>query len=189
MFFDTINTAPSPGQLLYLVFPSFSPEPAQSRGGILGNALDHNHKIGPFHRVASALGIIFRYTEPTRLQPLHIHNHTTVLGMKEFHQPSAAADEDEHVTVLYVGSHLFLDHSYKRVDPLAHVRPSRTQMVAHRFIKREHDISPDCGSTPPSASSRFPGRSVPSVRWGKPASHRAIPVLTACFQEHLFAPP
>lgn len=58
--------------------------------------------------------------------------------MKQLHQLTAAADEDEHVSVADIGAHLLFDHADQRVDPLAHVRASRTQVVTHRIVQTEH---------------------------------------------------
>lgn len=62
--------------------------------------------------------------------------------MQELHQPPSAADEDEHIAVAHVRTHLLLLHSDQRVDSLAHVRASRTQVIAHRVVKAEH--GPSC---------------------------------------------
>ena len=58
--------------------------------------------------------------------------------MKELHQFTTAADEDEHVTILHATAHTFMHHTAERTDTLAHVRPAGTKEVAHRIIQAEH---------------------------------------------------
>lgn len=105
---------------------------------ILGESFYHNHEVTPFHRVAFCSRIIFRYPEPPRLQPLDVHHHPSILGMDQFHQLAAAADETEHFTVAHVSPHLIIDHADQRVYSLAHVRAAQTKMIAHRIVKAEH---------------------------------------------------
>ena len=62
-----------------------------------------------------------------------------ILGMKQPHQLAAASYEDEHVTVPDTALHPLVYHAAQRTDSLAHVRPARAQIVAHRVVKAEHD--------------------------------------------------
>ena len=59
--------------------------------------------------------------------------------MKQLHQFATGADEDKHVAVAHVTSHLLMHHAAERADALAHVGPSRAKPVAHRVIQTEHD--------------------------------------------------
>lgn len=58
--------------------------------------------------------------------------------MKQFHQFTVAADEDEDIPVPHIRPHLLLDTPDQRIDSLAHVSAARTQMVAHRIVEKEH---------------------------------------------------
>lgn len=60
--------------------------------------------------------------------------------MQNISKHSAAADEDKDIAVADIGSHLLLDNSYQGIYSLAHIRPTRTQMVAHGIVKTEHGL-------------------------------------------------
>ena len=90
---------------------------------------------------------------------------------EQFHQFAALADEDEHVAVLHVTPHPLMHHPAQRADALAHIRPARAQVVAHRVVKAEHGSRGFC---PTSHEARPPCRcrSGHGGRWGTGASHR-----------------
>lgn len=121
-----------------MVFRPFSTQSAKPRCRVLGDSLDHDNKIPPFHRVTLGVGIIFRYPEPSRLKTLDIHHHPSVLGVQKLHQLPAAAYKDEDIAVAHIGAHTLLDNPDQRVDSLAHIGAARTQMIAHRIVQTEH---------------------------------------------------
>ena len=124
---------------LYHILPSLctkAPEPLVWR---LQYPLDHYHKVTPLHLIAPGILVIFRQFEASCLQTLYIHYHTPVLSMEQFHQLAALADEDEHVTITHVTSHLLMHHATERTDALTHVSPPRAQVVPHRIIQAKHD--------------------------------------------------
>ena len=61
--------------------------------------------------------------------------------MEQLHQAAALANEDEQVAVLHVAPHPLMRHPAQRADTLAHVRPAKTQIIAHRVVKAEHGSS------------------------------------------------
>ena len=121
-----------------MVLHPLGTQSAQACRGVFRNALDHHHQVAPLHRIAAAGGVILGYTEPSGLETLDIHHHSADFGMKQFHEPAAAADEYKHVAVANVGTHLLLDNADQRIYALAHVRAAGAQMVAHRVIEAEH---------------------------------------------------
>ena len=68
-----------------------------------------------------------------------MHHHAAVLGMKQLHQLAALTDEDEHVAIPDLTLHPLMYHPAQRADALAHICPSRAQVVPHRVVKAEHD--------------------------------------------------
>ena len=74
---------------LYHILASLCPEAPESLVWRFLNPLDHNHQVTPLHLIALRILIIFRQFEASCLQTLHIHHHTTVLGMEQFHQLAA----------------------------------------------------------------------------------------------------
>ena len=66
-------------------------EPAQSGCKVLAYALNHDHQVAPLHRIAFLGLILFRYAEASRLKTLDVHDHPSVLGMDQLHQPAARA--------------------------------------------------------------------------------------------------
>lgn len=96
-----------------MVFCPLGPKSSEPLGRILADALDHDHEVAPFHRIALGGRVILRKLEPAELKTLHIHDHATVLGMEQLHQPAAAADEDEHIPIADIAMHLLLDNTYE----------------------------------------------------------------------------
>ena len=85
--------------------------------------------------------------------------------MKELHQFTIAADEDEHVTVLYATAHTLVYHTAERADALAHIRPARAKEVTHRIIQAEHGSRDKrLSSGKPSLPCRFQDRH--ELHWG-----------------------
>ena len=132
---------------LYHILASLCPEAPESLVRRLLYTLYHYHQVAPLHRVAPCVLIILRHPEASCLQTLHIHHHTTVLGMEQFHQLAALPDEDEHVTITDVTSHLLMHHTAQRTDTLTHVCPPWAQPVAHRVVKAEHGRKGSCPTT------------------------------------------
>ena len=126
--------------LLYHILPSLCTKPLESLVWRLLYALHHYYKIPPLHLIAPSILVIFRQFEASGLQTLYIHHHTSVLGMEQFHQLAALADEDEYVTITHVTSHLIMHHAAERTDALTHVSPPWAQPVAHRIVKTEHGL-------------------------------------------------
>ncbi len=124
---------------LYDILPALGPKPSEALLGRLLDALHHHHQVPPLHRIAVGLLIILRQFETSRLQTLDIHHHTAILSMQQLHQLAAGTDEDEDITVAHVALHPFMHHATQRTDALAHVSPTRAQVVAHRVIQAEHD--------------------------------------------------
>ena len=123
---------------LYYILPSLCAKAPESLVWRLLYPLDHYYKVTPLHLIALRVLVIHRQFEASCLKAFHIHHHTTILGMKQFHQLAALPDEDEHVTVSDVASHLLMHHTAERTDSLTHVCTSRAQPVAHRVVKAEH---------------------------------------------------
>lgn len=121
-----------------MIFLPFRSQTAKSGRRVFRYSLDHDHQVTPLHRITPAVRVVFRKFKPSGLQPLDIHHHSAVLGMRQLHQFTAAAYEDEHIPVPDIRPHLLFDNSDKRVDSLAHVCPARTKMVAHRIVETEH---------------------------------------------------
>ena len=98
--------------------------------------------------------------------------------MKQFHEPAAGTDEDEDIAVLHLALHLLMYHSAQRTDPLAHIRPARTQEVAHRVVQVKHGRLQDFWSTAPSVSLQNRFRSGHEGRWETaPPRYAAIVLL------------
>ena len=68
--------------------------------------------------------------------------------MEQLHQLAALADEDEHVAITHVASHLLMHHTAEGTDTLTHVSPPRAQVVAHRVIQAEHGRKDSCLTIP-----------------------------------------
>lgn len=64
-------------------------------------------------------------------------------------------------------------HSAQRTDAFAHIRPPRTQIVAHSVVKAEHG-SRGFSPTTPSAYSLYPYRNGHADHWGKEAWHQKV---------------
>ena len=75
--------------LLNYILSSLCPKAPESLLWRLLYALYHYYKIPPLHLIALRVLVIFGQFEASSLQALHIHHHTTVLGMKQLHQPAA----------------------------------------------------------------------------------------------------
>ena len=58
--------------------------------------------------------------------------------MKQFHEFSAGADEDEYIAVLHFALHLLMNQPAQRTDTLAHIRPAGAQEVAHCVVQVKH---------------------------------------------------
>ena len=107
------------------ILPSLCAKAPESLVWRLPYPLDHYHKVTPLHLIALCVLVIFRQFEASSLQAFDIHYHTPVLSMEQFHQLAALADEDEHVTITHVTSHLLMHHATERTDALTHVSPPR----------------------------------------------------------------
>lgn len=130
-----------PGRVLpksYVVFSALSPQTTKPRCRIFIDPFNHDHKVAPFHGIASCVGIILRQFEPSGLKPFYVHDHPAVLGMKQLHQSAAAADEDEDIAVAHIGPHLLLYNSYQGIYSLANIGAPGAQMIAHRIVETEH---------------------------------------------------
>ena len=125
---------------LYHILPSLCAKAPESLIWRLLYALDHYHKVTPLHLIAPGILVILRQFESPGLQTLHIHHQPPVLGMEQLHQLAALADEDEHVTITHVTSHLLMHHAAERTDALTHVSPPWAQVVPHRIIQAKHDL-------------------------------------------------
>ena len=64
-----------------------------------------------YYNVVKYGDIVYRQFEATGLQAFDIHYHTSVFGMKQFHEPAAGTDEDEDITVLHLALHFLMYHS------------------------------------------------------------------------------
>ena len=155
---------------LYLILPSLCPKAPEPQVGRLLYPLHHYHQVAPLHLVALRVPVILRQLETPSLQTLHIHHHAAVLSMKQLHQTTAPADEDEDITVPHITLHPLMHHSAKRTDALAHIRPAGAQIVAHRVIQAEHGSQGFC-PTIRGAHPRLRCQSGHEDRWGTEGSH------------------
>ncbi len=110
---------------LYHILPALCTKAPESLFRRLLYPLDHYHEVTPLHLIALGIPVILRQLEAACLQTLHIHHHAPVLGMEQFHQLAAPADEDEHVAIADVTSHLLVYYTTKGTDTLTHVSPPR----------------------------------------------------------------
>lgn len=101
--------------------------------------------------------------------------------MKQFHEPAAGTDEDEDVAVPHFAVHLFMYHSAQRTDTFAHIRPARTQEVAHRVVQVKHGRFEDFGRIVPSVSLLNRFRSGHEDHWETEPPHHAVFVLLGRF--------
>ena len=124
--------------ILYYILPSLGTKTPETLGRRLLYSLHHHHQVTPLHRVTLRVFVILGQLESTRLQTLHVHHHTTVLGMKQLHQPAAGTDEDENVAIAHIAPHTLMHYTAQRTDALAHIRTPRTQVIPHRVIQAEH---------------------------------------------------
>ena len=131
---------------LYHILPPLCPKSSESLARRLLYALDHYYQVAPLHGVAVCTLVILGQFEATGLQTLHIHHHATVLGMKQLHQAAAGTNEDKHVAIAYVASHLLMHHTAERTDALTHVSPPGAQVVTHRVIQAEHGSQGFCST-------------------------------------------
>ena len=161
------------GFSLYNIFSSLCPKAPEPLVWRLLYTLDHYYKISPFHLIALRILVILGQLETSCLQALHIHHHTPVLGMKQLHQPATRTNEDKHVTVAYVASHLLMHHTAERTDPLPHVSPPRAQIIPHRVIQAEHGSQGFC---PTDRVTRPPYhcRSGHEAHWETKVLHRKV---------------
>src|SRR3712207_5763731 len=97
--------------------------------------------------------------------------------MKQFHEFSAGADEDEHIAVLHFAIHLLMYQSAQRTDSLAHICPAGAQEVAHRVVQVKHGSPEDFGSTVSSTASQIRSRNGHEVHWGRAKLHPEALVL------------
>lgn len=74
----------------------------------------------------------------TGLKALDVHHQTAILGMEELHQLTAAANEDEYITVPDTAAHTLVYHTAEGTDTLAHISPAGTEEIPHRIIQAEH---------------------------------------------------
>lgn len=102
--------------------------------------------------------------------------------MKQFHEFSAGADEDEHIAVLHFAIHLFMYQSAQRTDSLAHICPAGAQEVAHCVVQVKHGRPEDFGSTVPSTDSQIRSRSGHEDHWETVLPHHAALVLQGKIQ-------
>ncbi len=160
-----------------MVFPALCPQSPEPLLRILLYALNHHHKIQPFHGIAVRFGIVFRHFEAAGLQTFYIHNHTSVFRMKQLHDPAAGSDEDEDITVLHFALHPFMYQTAQRTDSLAHICPAGAQEVAHRVVQAKHGYSGGFGTVIPSVISQTRSRSGHGVRWGTAGTHLEVVVL------------
>ena len=160
-----------------MVFPALCPQPPEPLLRILLYALDHHHKITPFHGIAVRFGIVFRHFEAAGLQTFYIHHHASVFRMKQLHESAAGSDEDEDITVLHFAPHPFMYQTAQRTDSLAHICPAGAQEVAHRVVQAKHGCSGGFGSVIPSAISQTRSRSGHGVRWETVETHPEVFVL------------
>ena len=160
-----------------MVFLTFGPQPPEPLSRVFLYAFNHHHQIAPFHGIAVRFRIILRQFEAAGLQAFYIHYHTSVFGMKQFHEPAAGTDKDEDIAVLHFTFHLLMHHPAQRTDAFAHVRPARTQEVAHRVVQVKHGRPGDFGSTLPSVSLQNRSRSGHEGHWETAAPRHAAIVL------------
>ena len=102
------------------------------------DSFHHNDKIAPFHRIAARLLIIFGNLEMTGFKAFDIHHQTAILGMEKLHQLTAAAYEDEYITVPDTAAHTLVYHTAEGTDTLAHISPAGAEKIPHRIIQTEH---------------------------------------------------
>lgn len=74
----------------------------------------------------------------TGFKALDIHHQTAILGMEKLHQFTAAANEDEYITVPDTAAHTLVYHTAERTDTLAHISPAGAEKIPHRIIQAEH---------------------------------------------------
>lgn len=74
----------------------------------------------------------------TGFKALDVHHQTAILGMEELHQLTAAANEDEYITVPDTATHTLVYHTAERTDTLAHISPVGAEKIPHRIIQAEH---------------------------------------------------
>ena len=122
------------------ILPAWCPQPPEPLFRRLPYPLDHHHKVTPLHRIALRVLVVIGQPEAACFQTLHIHHHTTVLGMEQLHQTAALPDEDEYVAIADIAPHPLMHNAAERTDALTHVCTPRAQPVAHRVIQAEHGI-------------------------------------------------
>ena len=93
------------------IISTLCPKASEPLVGRLLYALYHYYKIPPLHLVALRVLVILRQFEASCLQTFHIHHHTTILSMKQFHQFTTGSDEDKHVAIAYITPHLLMHHT------------------------------------------------------------------------------
>lgn len=74
----------------------------------------------------------------TGLKALDVHHQTAILGMEKLHQLTAAANEDEYITVPIIAAHTLVYHTAEGTDTLAHINPAGAEKIPHRIIQAEH---------------------------------------------------
>ena len=88
--------------------------------------------------VSNAALIIFGNLEMTGFKAFDIHHQTAILGMEKLHQLTAAAYEDEYITVPDTAAHTLVYHTAEGTDTLAHISPAGAEKIPHRIIQTEH---------------------------------------------------
>lgn len=113
-------------------------QPFQPLVRIVTDSFHHHDQVAPFHRIRPASAVVGRQPERALFQTFHIQYHAAVFSMEELHGAPASVYEDEDIAQTDVISHPVVNHSAQRIDPLAHVRLSGTQEIAHGIIQTEH---------------------------------------------------
>ncbi len=134
---------------LYGIYISFRPSDVSNAAGRFPDSFHHNDKIAPFHRIAARLLIIFGNLEMTGFKAFDIHHQTAILGMEKLSSTTAAAYEDEYITVPDTAAHTLVYHTAEGTDTLcayqscrgrentASYHSDRTWQQVYWLIKRE----------------------------------------------------
>ena len=107
---------------------------AKARRWIFIEPFDHYHQVTPFHFVRPRGRIVRRQTKAASLQTFHVHHHSTIFSMQQFHDFALSVDKDKHIAITYITKHLLVYYSAKTIDAFAHAGTARTQVVPHRII-------------------------------------------------------